>query len=478
MINGFLAVVLAVAAVVVVGARVEDLITDLPGIENVTFAQYSGYIQIDAVTNKNLFYWFVESQRDPTTDPLILWMNGGPGASSLNGFFTEHGPFWPNPDGATLHANPYAWNRIANMIYLEAPAGVGFSYSDDKKDYFTGDVQTALDNYNFLVSWFKLYPEFQENPFFISGESYGGHYVPELAENIMNLDTTHSINMKGILIGNPLINSDSFLRVANPSADAYPFLNFMYTHGLIPVKTYGEASEICNWGSYLSDCTGNYTNPSSECLSATEKCLRYIPSNLDLYNVLAPVCLTSTATERVKYVSSWNPLIKLTAELQEKKATRNPVATASYDYDYDPCLEDYTTTYLNLPEVQSAIHAQPTEWAVFENNIHYKLADTYINIIPVIQNILDNTEWTIFVYSGAIDGCVPFIGTQRWISCLGRTIINDWRGWDFESQGAGTVIDYDRLTFMTVKASGHMVPMYTPKEAFAMFQCRMDNKSC
>ncbi|KAH3757701.1 serine carboxypeptidase [Pelomyxa schiedti] len=465
-----------VLSTIALGAPSDHLITVLPGIENVTFSQYAGYAQIDSATNKNLFYWFVESQRDPATDPVVLWMNGGPGASSLLGFFTEHGPFWPNPDGTTLHVNPYAWNRIANMIYLEAPAGVGFSFSDNEADYTTGDEQTALDNYNFLVSWFKLYPEFQQNPFYVSGESYGGHYVPELAKKIIDLDTAHSINMKGILIGNPYTNTDTAMWPADPNADAYPYVNFMYTHGLIPTKTYGEASDVCGWGSYLTDCSGIYTSPSSECLEALDKCLVYIPSNLDLYNVLAPVCLTVSATRRVQYVSSWNSLIRMTSEFQEKQ--KSPVASAIYDYNYDPCMENYVTDYLNLPDVQTAIHARPTQWGVFENNLNYSMSDLYLNVIPVIQYILDNSDWTIFVYSGALDGCVPFIGTQRWISCLGREVINDWRGWDFDSQGAGTVIDYDRITFLTVKASGHMVPLYTPKEGFAMFQCWMDNHVC
>ncbi|KAH3763679.1 serine carboxypeptidase [Pelomyxa schiedti] len=468
----------SVSVIVAWSAPNDHLITELPGIDNVTFAQYSGYVQVDSQTNKNLFYWFVESQRDPATDPVVLWMNGGPGASSLFGFFTEHGPFWPNPDGMTLHLNPYAWNRIANMIYLEAPAGVGFTYSDDPTDYTTGDDQTALDNYNFLVAWFKLYPEFQGNPFYVSGESYGGHYVPDLAQKILDLDTSHNINMKGILIGDPLINRDSYMWDADPNADAYPFVNFMYTHGFIPVESYGEASDICHWGSYLTDCAGTYTSPSSECLDAINKCLDYIPSNLDLYNVLAPVCLATTATQRMQYVSNWNPVVKVVAELQDQKAKQGPIASAVYTYNYDPCMQNYVTTYLNLPEVQTAIHARPTLWGVFESNLNYSSADFYINMVPVIQEFIDYTDWTIFVYSGALDGCVPFIGTQRWISCLGRPIVNDWRGWDFDSQGAGTVIDYDRITFMTVKASGHMVPTYAPKAGFAMFQCWMDDGVC
>lgn len=86
---------------------------------------------------------------------------------------TEHGPFRANPDGTTLSTYEYSWNRIANIIYLEAPIGVGFSYSDDKMEYITNDNKTANQNYEFLLNWFELFPEFKSNDFYITGESYG-----------------------------------------------------------------------------------------------------------------------------------------------------------------------------------------------------------------------------------------------------------------------------------------------------------------
>ena len=103
----------------------------------------------------------------------MLWLNGGPGCSSLDGFFYEHGPFkFDRSVGGSdsdLHYNPFAWNQVANVIYLEAPAGVGFSYSNTSSDYFTNDNQTAEDNWQFLASWFEAYPEYALNDFYITG---------------------------------------------------------------------------------------------------------------------------------------------------------------------------------------------------------------------------------------------------------------------------------------------------------------------
>jgi len=114
-----------------------DEIHDLPGIpEGATFRQFSGYI--DVGKGRSLFYWFVESQLAPSTDPVVLWTNGGPGCSGLTGFLSEQGPFRANEKGA-LDLNPYAWNKVANMVFIEQPAGVGFStvsadmtYGDDQ----------------------------------------------------------------------------------------------------------------------------------------------------------------------------------------------------------------------------------------------------------------------------------------------------------------------------------------------------------
>jgi carboxypeptidase C (cathepsin A) len=113
---------------------------------------------------------FVESINDPKTDPLAFWTNGGPGCSGLIGFLTEQGPFKPNADNS-LSFNKYAWNQVSNMVFIEAPAGVGYSYSTNPKaDYTTGDSQTALDNYNLIQAFLKRFPEYQSNELHITSE--------------------------------------------------------------------------------------------------------------------------------------------------------------------------------------------------------------------------------------------------------------------------------------------------------------------
>ena len=115
------AAILAVAN----AADESDRVTSLPGQATFdTYPVYSGYLQIPDMTNK-LHYMFVESQNAPTTDPLVIWFNGGPGCSSMLGWAQEHGPYVMKNGTSVFVENEYSWNMKANMLYIESPAGVG-----------------------------------------------------------------------------------------------------------------------------------------------------------------------------------------------------------------------------------------------------------------------------------------------------------------------------------------------------------------
>ncbi|KAF8369465.1 hypothetical protein HHK36_032517 [Tetracentron sinense] len=188
------------------GLKAADKIESLPGQPNgALFDQYSGYVTVDPNAGRALFYYFTESPQNSSTKPLVLWLNGGPGCSSFgNGAMMELGPYRVHSDGETLQQNEYAWNNAANILFLESPAGVGFSYSNTTSDYnLSGDKRTAEDSYTFLVNWLERFPEYKTRDFFLTGESYAGHYVPQLAQLILqnNKNTNQTvINLKGIAV--------------------------------------------------------------------------------------------------------------------------------------------------------------------------------------------------------------------------------------------------------------------------------------
>ncbi|RRT82480.1 hypothetical protein BHM03_00002654 [Ensete ventricosum] len=238
------------------GLKDLDKIDRLPGQpEGQSINQYAGYVTVDDQKGRALFYYFVESPEDEAKKPLVLWLNGGPGCSSLGyGAMEELGPFRVNSDGETL---------LANIIFLESPAGVGFSYSNTTSDYRSnGDRRTAEDSYTFLVNWLERFQEYKSHDFFITGESYGGHYVPQLASLILRNNMKKKkkkesiINLKGI---------------------AYEFL---WAHAMYSDDTHKLIQKQCN---------GSDTSSSRGCQDAMLQARRET-GEINLYNVYAPHC--------------------------------------------------------------------------------------------------------------------------------------------------------------------------------------------
>jgi len=137
-----------------------DRIGRLPG-QPAVDSMYSGYVTVDEHAGRALFYWLQEVPAEAQPAPLVLWLNGGPGCSSVAyGASEELGAFRIRPDGATLFLNKFRWNRAANILFLDSPAGVGFSYTNTTSDlYNSGDRRTAHDSYTFLVKWLERFPE-------------------------------------------------------------------------------------------------------------------------------------------------------------------------------------------------------------------------------------------------------------------------------------------------------------------------------
>ncbi|KAK4663742.1 hypothetical protein QC763_611100 [Podospora pseudopauciseta] len=144
--------------------------------------QLSGYIRISE--NINLFFWFFESRNSPATAPLALWLNGGPGCSSMLGLFVEHGPC-RFPDGSPAGSDPVlneeSWNSYANMLYLDQPVGVGFSYGVGQVNATT---QGSVYVWTFLQAFLAAKPELAKSQFGLFTESYGGHYGPDIVRFI------------------------------------------------------------------------------------------------------------------------------------------------------------------------------------------------------------------------------------------------------------------------------------------------------
>ena len=169
---------------------------------------YSGYLNTTSNSRK-LHYVLVESESDPDKDPLVLWLNGGPGCSSLLGFLHEIGSYVVGNqyvNGSNLIRNEFGWAKTANILYIESPAGVGFSTITDE-NYGHNDSSTADDNYAALKFFLEHKGQkWANNSFFIAGESYAGKYIPDLTSRILDNNNMFYINIEGILVGNGVMS--------------------------------------------------------------------------------------------------------------------------------------------------------------------------------------------------------------------------------------------------------------------------------
>ncbi|XP_069035657.1 lysosomal protective protein [Lepisosteus oculatus] len=446
------------------GAPDADEIKYLPGLEKQPgFRQYSGYLNVSG--SKHLHYWFLESQKDPAGSPVVLWLNGGPGCSSLDGLLTEHGPFLIQDDGASLKYNPYSWNTIANMLYLESPAGVGFSYSDDK-DYVTNDTEVSLNNYLALKEFFHLFPEYSKNQFFITGESYGGIYVPTLAERVME---DSSINLQGIAVGNGMSSYEM-----NDNSLVY----FAYYHGLLGTKLWAELQNYC-----CSKGTCNfYDNQDENCtLRVAEVQVLVYRSGLNIYNLYAPCA--GGVPQKVSYQKDHLVIHDLgnhftrhpwTAMWSEKLRS---LASIHRSVRLDPPCTNSTasTVYLNNPYVRQALHIAPQalDWVICSAEVNLNYKRLYMDMRKQYLKLLGALKYRVLVYNGDVDMACNFLGDEWFVESLQQEVQVNRRTWLYNNgdsqQVGGFVKEFSNLAFVTVKGSGHMVPTDKPMAALTMF---------
>ncbi|KAM6979845.1 lysosomal protective protein-like [Aplochiton taeniatus] len=441
-----------------------DEITYLPGLQKQpSFKQYSGYLTV--ADNKHLHYWFVESQKDPPSSPVVLWLNGGPGCSSLYGLLTEHGPFLIQDDGSTLEYNPYSWNMIANMLYLESPPGVGFSYSDDKK-YTTNDTVVSMNNYLALKQFFTLFPEYSKNQLFLTGESYAGIYIPTLAERVMEDD---SLNLQGIAVGNGMSSYEM-----NDNSLVY----FAYYHGLLGTRLWADLQTFC----CKNGSCDFHNSLNLNCSNNVEEVQHIVyKSGLNMYNLYAPC--PGGVGQRVSIDNGHlvirdlgNSFINHEWSRLWKQKLRG-VASLYQRVRLDPPCTNSTpsTLYLNNAYVKSALHISPDalDWVICSGEVNRNYNRVYMEVRKQYLKLLGALKYRVLVYNGDVDMACNFMGDEWFVESLQQEVQVKRRPWTYSTgdgqQVGGFVKEFSNLAFLTVKGSGHMVPSDKPVAAYTMF---------
>ncbi|XP_054793720.1 serine carboxypeptidase-like 42 [Prosopis cineraria] len=440
-------IVLANAWSSVQGYPSEDLVVTLPGQPKVEFRQYAGYVDVDVSHGRSLFYYFIEADKDPDQKPLALWLNGGPGCSSVGGgAFTELGPFYPHGDGRSLRRNRMSWNRASNLLFVESPAGVGWSYSNTTSDYNCGDASAANDMYLFMLKWYEKFPAFRTRELFLTGESYAGHYIPQLADALLNHNEASSdfkFNIKGVAIGNPLLRLDRDI----PST-----YEFFWSHGMISDEIGLAIMNECDFDDYVF---ASPHNVSLSCNRAISEANRIVGEYINNYDVILDVCYPSIVEQELRL---------------KKMATKMSLGV-------DVCMTLERRFYFNLPEVQKALHANrtnlPYSWSMCSGILNYSESDGNIDILPILKRMVQN-KIPVWVFSGDQDSVVPLMGSRTLVRELAHELKMDitvpYGAWFHKGQVGGWAIEYGNLlTFATVRGAAHMVPYAQPSRSLHLF---------
>jgi vitellogenic carboxypeptidase-like protein len=169
---------------------------------------FSGYLTVNKEYNSNMFFWFFPAQNENKPDtPVMLWLQGGPGSSSLFALFNEIGPIYIDAN-ENIQLRPITWNKNYHLIFIDNPVGTGFSFTSNEQGYARSQEDVARDLHSGLTQFFQIYTDYVSNPFYVTGESYGGKYVPSITYKIhvenQNPQVKVKINLKGMTIGDGL----------------------------------------------------------------------------------------------------------------------------------------------------------------------------------------------------------------------------------------------------------------------------------
>ena len=382
----------------------------------------SGKIGItDDPAHNKVFYWFFAARNNPATAPLVIWFTGGPGCSSELAVVFENGPFTLNRD-FTVTKNPYSWNVNANLLYIDQPIGTGFSEATEDK-YAKDQAMVKAYFVEFFQKWLQEFPEFKGRPLYITGESYAGHYIPQIG-NALFLLNSPDVNLKGLAIGNGWTTPVP----QNVAAVSYLYdnNNLTYTKGYTKAD-FERDLKITN--------LGNYDLP------------RFNP-----FHALGdPSDIVDVAQQQLLQMPFNKYDIRIKCE-------------------GDLCYNlDFVRQFFIRNDVQQALGVNDKGYQLCNNAVgtalgkHDHRTDAALNLIQLVEAGLE-----ILFYTGEYDLICNWYGTVGILQEL------DWSGqvqWnkakDVETQ-FGVERRYMNLRFIKFKDSGHMVPHDQPELALKM----------
>ncbi|XP_014510754.1 serine carboxypeptidase-like 50 [Vigna radiata var. radiata] len=383
-----------------------------------------GYLPINPTSASAIFYAFYEAQNSTlpvSQTPLLIWLQGGPGCSSMLGNLYELGP-WRVTQSLTLQPNPGSWNRIFGLLFLDSPIGSGFSVASTPEEIPRDQNAVAKHLFAAITNFLQLDPLFKHRPIYITGESYAGKYVPAIGYYILkkneNLDASQRVNLAGVAIGDGLTDPET--QVLSHAVNAY------YA-GLINERQKNELEkgqleavgliQMRNW---------------SEATDARNKVLRRLQD------------MTGLAT--------------------------------LYDYTRKtPYEDDLVERFLNIPEVKKTL-------GVKESFVYEICSDVVGKALhgDVMKSVKQMVEYLVrksrvLLYQGEYDLRDGVVQTEVWVKTMKWEGIEEFLNaerkiWKVNGELAGYVQSWKSLTNVVVLGAGHLLPTDQPLHSQAMIE--------
>lgn len=400
-----------------------------------TVKQHSGYFKL-TTGNKHYFYWFFESRSNPQSDPVVLWMTGGPGCSSEVALFGENGPCKVNANGTDTTPNPYSWNNHANLLYIDQPAGTGFSYGTGMDHNEDG---VAADMFDFLQQFFTTHSEYQHLPFYGVGESYAGHYVPAVTHRVWKHNQNLQpgmvrINLNGTAVGNGLTNPEIQYQY-------YKDMAVSTNHHKAAVGTLVHAEMVAATGPCVKAIKACNAGTSGSCITATDLC------NIGL-------------------------MIPYTATGMNPYDMRIKCAKPPLCYDFSN-----VATFLDRPEVKQTLGVTK-KWSDCNHAVAmaFELAGDWMHSFETMLPDQLNSGIRVLIYAGDQDYICNWLGNQAWTQAMEWPHQGEYNSTapaaynDKNGKALGTIQAAKGFSFLRVYDAGHMVPLDQPAAALTMIE--------
>lgn len=460
---------------------------------------YSGFVDVSpSPLNTKMYehYVFVESENDPANDPLVLFMNGGPGASSMYGLTVEFGPLLLNDLSyddefrrtgvPSLQYNEWGWTQWANVLVLEFSPPVGFSFCSPPGPAGNGtscgawnDSSTLTANYKALVGFFKDFPQYVANPFFIVAESYGGVYGPMLANAVLDGAKTFPLNLQGMAVIDGCQGAE-VLCGSKPSKyqkglGPYYDLLFFYGHAQVSSAAYNKIRKSCSEASLRN---GNLT-------AACTALVNDFYDNLGGYYGynLYDTCSAGGVflPGHVKHVP-WARPVPINPQRRKRGDPLSPVTHTGYE-----CSGSALEAWIALPQVRKALGVDVhSNFFDTDNGVGFVYNVTFDNVLPIYSRLRANKIRTATMSADADPALNTFILQDiffEWWEQEGVAVQEEWRPYAYSSNktearfSVGYVQTYDLYWHVTLRGLGHMQPFYGPRQAYFVFQSFVLNQT-